>query len=961
MKRLLYALFFAAVAVSNLRAVDNPVVEIYDGCILRFGGLFYAMGTGTEGSIYSSSDMIHWKGPVPVANADKTKWLDDPTYHEREVYPRIGAGDIVYHNGLFHIYYNGIGHAVSTWPTQPFTETSDKEPFCVYGIDPQLFIEPNGDLIFLRKVQTKDPITLERWTEPKATFMWPLKTPFSYGANPFTGDKQAVKLNSGEKGRNDHVDKNNFEGGELYTYRGEYYLLNSGSCMSARTGLYNAFCTQSSVLSEMGNEDKYPHEVLTRNLEKFHLQYRVLAAMSDFGEWWGRMRTDSVPSDWFESGFDDSSWPDTPMGIGYPKQDRDVDIRHVRTFWQADWKEVFVRREFTVDIIPEKPLLLYRLEGSVEYYLNGKRLFEEEGSYRGWRTKAIAADAFVKGRNVLAIRCSGEGSRKRYMDVGVYDAGKMNVEDPVIGPSQLNLLLGPNGFEHVVVYKAFWNGDSFQGVDRVYFYDRELVVDGPTTPNTTGYHPNPAAPSIQEDFSKKPSESVWEYKPEVWKKRKGNQLESDARLSAILTKTSASHYLIETTFSLPEKKPGSAGVIVWYKDVRNFVEIVVSRAKKKWFISTISDGVKKTKALPLPSKFMFFEPNDFVEEKTPSMHELRVYKNGASVNVWLDHFLLTLEEPIKMGTDEPGQTGIVQHGGQAVFGHMLYTKGWDEYGTSITGWKSRFGNWKKTADGVAPVESTPIPSMLEKGDDLINYNFECNVKNAKLPSSGLVVFCPLWIDESNHVAAVFDYAKEKWIITERVNGTESFSQEVSTQTEMRRVHEFEPPYEKPATEYRYNLKGESKISTIKLLWMEGAYPYIFADFGLPQEVELFYLNDSGRWQPVNNLKADPPAFSIYNELSFDPVKTTALQLRCKADSSNSKSFRPYHIEATIDLPSTFFFRSVRNGKNVKLFYNQTQIATFETQLPASHVAIGSTIKESFFSGIMCYQNGADPR
>ena len=33
-------------------AVDNPVLRLYDGCVLRNKGEYYAMGTGRHGKIF---------------------------------------------------------------------------------------------------------------------------------------------------------------------------------------------------------------------------------------------------------------------------------------------------------------------------------------------------------------------------------------------------------------------------------------------------------------------------------------------------------------------------------------------------------------------------------------------------------------------------------------------------------------------------------------------------------------------------------------------------------------------------------------------------------------------------------------------------------------------------------------------------------------------------------------------
>ena len=72
----------------------------------------------------------------------------------------------------------------------------------------------------------------------------------------------------------------------------------------------------------------------------------------------------------------------------------------------------------------------------------------------------------------------------------------------------------------------------------------------------------------------------------------------------------------------------------------------------------------------------------------------------------------------------------------------------------------------------------------------------------------------------------------------------------------------------------YKLKGESKISQIAILWMEGSYPFLTATFGLPQKVAVQYKNSKGLWQTVTNQYGRAQKFSEYNTITFDPVVTS---------------------------------------------------------------------------------------
>lgn len=947
-------LAFALLGILQVKPVDNPVVTIYDGCIMRFGGNFYAMGTGTSGNIYWSADLVHWSGPKLVAYSNEAQWLSNTSYQGYDEYPRIGAGDLLYYNGLFHIYFNGIGHSVSLWPTEKFKETSITEPFNVWDIDPQLFIDDDGSPIFIKKVQSVNPITgANLGSDPKQTWMFPLKTPFSFGANPVTGDKQGVFLNSGEKGRNDLIDKNNFEGPELYKYRNCYYLLNAANCMSARTGLYNSYLTTAPSLASLHNNQKYPLPPLERNLERFHRQYKVLAPFAEYGEWKGRMVTTSPSANWVNPDFDDSTWPLKSMGIGAPKQDRAVDIRHVRTLWNDTWAQVWIRREFTIDELPANPFLLYHLEGGAEYYLNGVKIFTETGSWNAYRTKEIPASAFVKGRNVLAIRCT-PASNTRYMDVGVYDAGSLKTEQPVVGPSQPNLFTGLNGFEQFVAYKAFWNGVSGQGVDRVFYYNKEMVMDGPTTASSNGIHYNPSRPSLYESFATVPDTKFWEYKLSDWKVS-ADKLLPQSDYSQVITKGKTGNYFIEVSFSLPKLIDANAGLFVAYANERNNVSVVISRKNNTWAVRTLTDSVLNTKTFALPDNFMFFEPNTFLQETTPAIHELRAYRNGTHLSIWLDHFLLTKDSDVLLPSADAMKTGIFQSGKQAVFEHLTMTKGWDEWDKNITGWDNVEEKWSVSENGLSPIDTNTTTNIITKGDFLTNYNFECNVDLKYITDTNVVNIFPVYTNADNFVKASFDTKRNSWVVSGKVQGAIFDTQTLPLATKVMRGHELDATYNgTPPPVYRYKLKGESKISQIAILWMEGSYPFLTATFGLPQKVAVQYKNSKGLWQTVTNQYGRAQKFSEYNTITFDPVVTS--EFRVVITQNGATPCRPYDIEVTVDQPSTFFFRSVRTGNRLQLFYNNEPLAVVNGAFPASGVALAANTANCTFNGIMCYQN-----
>src|SRR5690606_22686982 len=98
----------------------NPVLSMRDGATERFMGIYYAIGEGTKGNIYYSKDMFNWSGPVFAVPTNEATWLNDPKWTQASVYKEMQAGDIIYRNGVFHTYWNGIGHADSATPLGPY-------------------------------------------------------------------------------------------------------------------------------------------------------------------------------------------------------------------------------------------------------------------------------------------------------------------------------------------------------------------------------------------------------------------------------------------------------------------------------------------------------------------------------------------------------------------------------------------------------------------------------------------------------------------------------------------------------------------------------------------------------------------------------------------------------------------------------------------------------------------------
>ena len=147
---------------------------------------------------------------------------------------------------------------------------------------------------------------------------------------------------------------------------------------------------------------------------------------------------------------------------------------------------------------------------------------------------------------------------------------------------QPSLVRGPNGFEWWVIYFAVYDGSRrSQAVDRVFFFDRKLYIDGPTSnlSSFTGatYSPPPSAPTLLDLFNESTGlAGHWEIKAGSWDVSAGQArqtLTSGSDNKAIIRSGPARNYLVEANVKLTDGYPPGekAGVTVYYKDGNNWM------------------------------------------------------------------------------------------------------------------------------------------------------------------------------------------------------------------------------------------------------------------------------------------------------------------------------------------------------------------------------------------------------
>ena len=126
-----------------------------------------------------------------------------------------------------------------------------------------------------------------------------------------------------------------------------------------------------------------------------------------------RYATDTVNANWFDENFNDTKWNQGTAPFGNTGS-------NAATAW--DTKEIWMRRAFEVtDANPDKLILLLRCDDDAEVYINGEKLFTQNGWLNDYK-QILLPDSVKKklhtGTNMLAIHCTNTGGNA-WLDAGL--------------------------------------------------------------------------------------------------------------------------------------------------------------------------------------------------------------------------------------------------------------------------------------------------------------------------------------------------------------------------------------------------------------------------------------------------------------------------------------------------------------------------------------------------------------
>ena len=933
----------------------NPVLSMRDGAVERFMGYYYAFGEATEGKIYYSKNLINWLGPVQAVTTNEATWLNDPQWTQASEYTGMMAGDILYRNGVFHTYWNGIGHAYSPTPLGPYKEASISAPFDDYGIDVQVFQDEDGEIYWVKKRNTSDPNPMTgAASNISGPEVWVFKMNSVFNRWDITTGSVQMTHQPGHPTSVNHV---NFEGPEMFKYRGKYYIFYASNRMGPRSGMYEVGVGKSDDPMNFTNAKKYPQPVLTRNTEQHLLDYKTILPSAEHGGWDCTYTTVTTASDWMSAGFNDAGWTKALGGFGRQEYDlfagktfTNAKIRPRKTAWTTT--NIYIRRTFNLTSIPQNVALKHWIYADADFYINGTKININKVN-NTYEYLTIDPALLVVGDNVIAVEATSPCSDQycqQFVDFGLYDTGDNPAEDIVIGPAQPNFVTGPNGFEKWMMYKAYFNNNQIQGVDRIHFYNHEVVVDNCSVGNTKGYRPKPALPTLI-NYCDYPIYYPFEYLNNCQWKISGGILYplNDGGGDLLLCRQAETNYRFEVPFRFGDLSD-YAGVYAYYKDAQNWLKVKIFR-NKTWKTELCVDGNIQSLTYALPDKFQFLESNALVSDYDESWHTLVVYRNHNNFKVELDYFNLTLNTKIQANFENTGRVGVLASSNKVSFDALQYTAGWDEYDANIAGWNAPSGNWTVASDGLTQQNAQGVNEAF-KGDSAWNYEFSLYMKNAQLPESGKAGFYPLYVNGENYVRASINYQTRMLEVEGKENGVDIEAQSVSLKKQIVRQYTYESY---PTTTYRYDLRNESLISGVNILWFEGNYPYLNQTFALPKTVN-FYTLQNGSWTLLNTQLEESLRFSYMNHFTFPAVKTTAIRMVVTNYSGYaSRAFSAYFDE---EASAGYFLRCRREDDGLHLFVDNTDACTVNGNWGKSIVGLYTENMTANFNGMMQYQSGS---
>ncbi len=141
----------------------------------------------------------------------------------------------------------------------------------------------------------------------------------------------------------------------------------------------------------------------------------VPTSEADPGQLW-RYLPRKPKTGWEQPAFDDSAWAEGPGGFG----DGLAVSSPARTAWTKD--DIWLRRSFTLDAVPDALDLRINHDFNAEIYINGIEaavLPNWTSGYRQLPLNSAALASLVAGPNTIAVHCATDPFGEQFIDVGL--------------------------------------------------------------------------------------------------------------------------------------------------------------------------------------------------------------------------------------------------------------------------------------------------------------------------------------------------------------------------------------------------------------------------------------------------------------------------------------------------------------------------------------------------------------
>lgn len=931
-----YLLLFSGFNLCLVIAQNNPVVErVADAGLINFNGKYYLAGVFTNGGFYVSSDLVKWDGPVHVFSMNN-EWTKGRSAGDDQIH----AADIHYWNGKFHFYWSvnywgvkdmvvHIGHAVSDNILGPFAEPVKKSWFDD-RIDAELFIDDDSTFYFYTV----------KFTDGNTIWGQPMSDPGHLKGVP------ELLVNT-IPGTWERVDNNVIEGPWVMKYRAKYYMMYNANHTSNRWGNYALGVAESDKPLGFNSGNKYPQPVVQSNLsdnpEEF--RYYFTSSFEYFDNW--SFTFDKPDDSWTKPGFIDSGWKTGEKGFGNQVVNGSTVIRR-QTEWTSE--DIWVRKKFTLTPVPSDNLqLVVNHAGPTEIYIDGELIYSNGGS--NYSTIDLDKEVIQKlknGKNLISLH-SKRSRRSAHLDIELFDPLLNPGDDILFNPGQPNIVKGPNGFEWWLVYFGIKNGGNRgQFINRVAFNDRELTVDGTTGSKTPGYHPNPAMPVFGDVFDY--SEIIefnrkWIVNSGKWsiKNSELKQTDSLSKTVTFIKSHVASNYLFKAGVRNDSYKKGDAGIIGYYFNPANYLEIGFNQIEGIWYSRLLTDGKEELKKNKLAGEFNF-----------NAYHSITVLKNDKRFEILIDNNPAPGNNILNSSYREKGIPGLFTENCKATFDGVIYTPGWDEFDTSITGWNNSEkgekmnGKWVVSENGICQSEEKGIFSTF-KGDLLDQYEFGAQVYsnlNGKDQSDyGLSGIYPVYIDEDNYLQAGLDFKNGNLVISGERNNKEIVNSVVPLRRKLCKYPD--PKYGDGFTKV-YSFKENTEISAIEIV--KSIYNKSDFSINLFDSLKVYYKNN-GEWYPLD-FKIESRDIQAVNKIEFSRVTADALKL---VSSAIDNSVRVYKLYVTEEKTTNYNLRTVKLNDRVIVFLDGKQIAEIKESWPASQVGLFCKDMPVRYNGITLFE------